>query len=88
MGVIDLYFVDNEVEDCCRRKVVNYAFDCPSSLSIIIGCTTSAPNGSSPRGYSQKNLGIGSKYTYCRLNFSPLILLARFALRCSFQIFW
>jgi hypothetical protein len=38
MGVIDFYFVDNEVEDCCRRKVVDYAFDFSSSLPIIIGC--------------------------------------------------
>jgi hypothetical protein len=61
MGVIDFYFVDNEVEDCCRLKVVDYAFDFSSMLSIIIGCTTSAPDGSSPRGYSQKNSGIGKK---------------------------
>jgi hypothetical protein len=27
MGVIDSYFVDNEVEDCCQQKVVDYAFD-------------------------------------------------------------
>jgi hypothetical protein len=27
----------------------------------FVGCTTSAPDGSSPRGYSQKILGIGSK---------------------------
>jgi hypothetical protein len=80
MGVIDFYFVDNEVGDCCRRKVVDYAFDFSSMLSIIIGCMTSAPDGSSPRGYSQKNSGIGSKYTYCRLNFSPAILLARLCL--------
>jgi hypothetical protein len=26
MGVIDLYFVDNEVEVCCRLKVIDYAF--------------------------------------------------------------
>jgi hypothetical protein len=26
MGVIDLYFIDNEAEVCCRRKVVDYAF--------------------------------------------------------------
>jgi hypothetical protein len=26
MGVIDLYFIDNEVEVCCQRKVVDYAF--------------------------------------------------------------
>jgi hypothetical protein len=26
MGVIDLYFVDNEVEVCYRRKVADYAF--------------------------------------------------------------
>jgi hypothetical protein len=48
MGVIDFYFVDNEVEDCYRRKVVDYAFDFSSMLSIIIGCTTSAPDGRSP----------------------------------------
>jgi hypothetical protein len=76
MGAIDFYFVDNELEDCCRWKVVDYAFDFSLMLSIIMGCTTSAPDGSSPRGYSQKKLGIGSKYTYCHLNFSPAILLA------------
>jgi hypothetical protein len=73
-------FVDNEVEDCCWWKVVDYAFDFSSMLSIVIGCTTSAPDGSSPRGYSQKISGMGSKYTYCRLNFSPVILLARLCL--------
>jgi hypothetical protein len=26
MGVIDLYFVDNEVEVCCRQKVVVCTF--------------------------------------------------------------
>jgi hypothetical protein len=26
MGVIDLYFVDNEVEVRCRRRVVDYAY--------------------------------------------------------------
>ena len=26
MGVIDFYFVDNEVKVCCRQKVVDYAF--------------------------------------------------------------
>jgi hypothetical protein len=80
MGVINFYFVDNEVEDYCRRKVVDYAFDFSSSLPIIIGCTTSAPDGSSPRGYSRNFSGIGSKYTYCRLSFSPVILLAQFCL--------
>jgi hypothetical protein len=69
MGVIDFYFVDNEVEDCCRRKVVNYAFGFSSMLPIIIGCTTSAPDGSSPRGYSQIFSGIGPKYIYCHLIF-------------------
>jgi hypothetical protein len=52
MGVIDVYFVDNEVKDCYRQKVVDFTFDYFSMLSIIIGCTTSAPDGSSPRGYS------------------------------------
>jgi hypothetical protein len=66
MGVIDLYFVGNEVEVCCRRKVIDCAFYFSSNLSVIIGCTTSAPDGSSPRGYSQKKSGIDSKYTYCR----------------------
>jgi hypothetical protein len=72
MGVIDVYFVDNEVEDCCRQKVVNFAFDYFSMLSIIIGCTTSAPDGSSLRGYSRNFSGIGSKYTYCLLIFHLL----------------
>jgi hypothetical protein len=26
MGVNDLYFVDNEVKVCCRRKVVDCAY--------------------------------------------------------------
>jgi hypothetical protein len=43
MGVIDVYFVDNEVENCCQQKVVDYASDFSSMLSIIIGWTTSAP---------------------------------------------
>jgi hypothetical protein len=30
-------------------------------LFVFIGCATSAPDGSSPRGYSQKFSGIGSK---------------------------
>jgi hypothetical protein len=30
-------------------------------LTNIIGCAPSAPDGSSPRGYSQKNSGIGSR---------------------------
>jgi hypothetical protein len=83
MGVINFYFVDNEVEDCCRWKVVHYAFNFSSSLSIIIGCTTSAPDGSSPRGYSQKNSGIGSKYTYCRLSLFSCDTLGTIMLRCS-----
>jgi hypothetical protein len=62
MEVINFYFVDNEVEDFCRRKVVDYAFDFSSMLSVIIGCTTSAPDGSSPRGYSRNFSGIGSRY--------------------------
>jgi hypothetical protein len=74
MGVIDVYFIDNEVKDCCRRKVVDYAFDFSSILSIIIGCTTSAPDGSIPRGYSRNFSDIGSKYTYCLL-----ILLLRYS---------
>jgi hypothetical protein len=43
MGVIDLYFVDNEVEVCCRRKVVDFAcYRSTTNLSFIIECTTSA----------------------------------------------
>jgi hypothetical protein len=42
-------------------KVVDDIFDLYSTLSIVIGCTTSDPDGSSPRGYSQKISGIGSK---------------------------
>jgi hypothetical protein len=59
MGVIDVYFVDNEVEDYWRQKVVDFAFEYFSMLSIIIGCTTSAPDGSSSQGYSRNFLGIG-----------------------------
>jgi hypothetical protein len=33
MGVIDLYFVDNEVEVCCRRKVV----DCTFYIFLLVG---------------------------------------------------
>jgi hypothetical protein len=73
-------FCRHEVEDYCRWMVVDYACDFPSMLSIIIGCTTSAPDGSSPRGYSRNFSGIGSKYTYCRLNFSAAIFLARLCL--------
>jgi hypothetical protein len=66
MGVINLYFVDNEVEVLLSTKGSRFAplYFC-SNLSITIRCMTSAPDGSSPRGYSQKKSGIGSKYTYC-----------------------
>jgi hypothetical protein len=53
-------------QQCSQRllstKVVDYTFDFYSTLSAVIGCTTSAPDGSSPRGYSQIFSGIGSKY--------------------------
>jgi hypothetical protein len=43
MGVIDLYFVDNEVEVRCRRKVVDCAcYWSTTNLSFIIECTTNA----------------------------------------------
>jgi hypothetical protein len=52
MGVIDFYFVDNEVEVCCRRKVVYCAYIiCRQVGPLSLGCTTSAPDVSSPRGY-------------------------------------
>jgi hypothetical protein len=44
--------------------VDNVVNDSPNKLSIfsiIIGCTTSALDGSSPRGYSRKFSNIGSK---------------------------
>jgi hypothetical protein len=44
--------VDNEVNDSPDKK---------SIFSIFIGCTTSAPDGSSPRGYRRIFLSIGSK---------------------------
>jgi hypothetical protein len=53
MGVIDVYFVDNEVEDYCRRKVVDYAFIFSSMLSIIIGCTTVLPMGVAPEAIAE-----------------------------------
>jgi hypothetical protein len=36
--------------------VVNLYSCIGANISIFIGCTTSTPDGSSPRGYSQKNL--------------------------------
>jgi hypothetical protein len=69
-------FCRHEVDE----KVVDYACNFPSMVSIIIGCTTSAPDGSSPRGYSRNFSGIGSKYTYYRRNFPSAIFLARLCL--------
>jgi hypothetical protein len=44
---------------------------------IIIGCTTSAPDGSSPRGYSQKFSSIGSSILSSHpSNFINLVLLS------------
>jgi hypothetical protein len=53
MGVIDIYFVDNEVEDYYRWKVVDYAFIFPSMLFIIIGCTTVRPMGVVPEAIAE-----------------------------------
>jgi hypothetical protein len=78
MGVIDLYFVNNEVKvllSTTGSRLRLFYFS--SNLSITIGCTTSAPDGSSPRGYSRNFSGIGSKYTYCASKFYPIIVLAR-----------
>jgi hypothetical protein len=40
---------------------IGFNFPSFSCQLLSIGCATSAPDGSSPRGYSQKNSGIGSK---------------------------
>jgi hypothetical protein len=47
----------------------------PLFIKNIIGCASSAPDGSSPRGYSQKKnliLSIGSK-TLCLLSFYQIV---------------
>jgi hypothetical protein len=45
---------------------------------------TSAPNGSSPRGYSQKKLGIGSKYiVFQSSNYIILVLIRRVGVKRS-----
>jgi hypothetical protein len=53
MGVIDVYFVDNEVKDYCRRKVVDDTFIFFSMLSITIGCTTVLPMGVAPKAIAE-----------------------------------
>jgi hypothetical protein len=40
---------------------VDFSSCLESDISIFIGCTTSAPDGSSPRGYSQIFLSIASE---------------------------
>jgi hypothetical protein len=65
-------------------KVVNDIFDLYSSLSVVIGCTASAPDGSSPRGYSQKKLGIGSKYiVFPSSRYVILVLIRRVRVKRS-----
>jgi hypothetical protein len=60
--------VDNEVDDSLDKK---------SIFSIFIGCTISAPDGSSPRGYSRIFSSIGSK----DIVFSSFLLLLLLLLR-------
>jgi hypothetical protein len=51
-------------------------------LFVFIGCAASAPDGSSPRGYSQKFSGIGSKNIILSpSNLSPAIDLAQLCLK-------
>jgi hypothetical protein len=54
-------------------------------LFVFIGFVASAPDGSSPRGYSRKFSGIGSKYNIVAL--PPAIVLAQLCFKyssCSF----
>jgi hypothetical protein len=77
MGVIDLYFVNNVVEVCCRWNVVDCAYiTCrpvgPLSLApifsssfcrlLFIGCATSAPDGHKFFGYRLKNINMSAPY--------------------------
>jgi hypothetical protein len=48
MGVIDLYFVDNEVKVCCRRKVIDYAF----FIFVQVGPLSSGARPVLPMGVS------------------------------------
>jgi hypothetical protein len=49
MGVINLYFVDHEVEVRCRLKVVDCAYIILSTGWFpTIGCTISTPDVSRP----------------------------------------
>jgi hypothetical protein len=55
MGVIDLYFVDNEVEVCYLRKVVDYTF----YIFILVGPLPSGarpvlPMGVAPEAIAKK----------------------------------
>jgi hypothetical protein len=54
----NLYFVDNKVEVRCRRKVVDCAYIiCRQVGPLSFGCTTSAPDVSSPRVYGRVLVG-------------------------------
>jgi hypothetical protein len=54
MGVIDFYFVDNEVEDCYQRKVVDYAFDFSSCYPLSSGAQPVLPMGVAPEAIAKK----------------------------------
>jgi hypothetical protein len=47
MGVIDLYFVNNEVKVCCRRKVVDCA---PFFIFLQVGPLSSGARPVLPMG--------------------------------------
>jgi hypothetical protein len=65
-------------------KVVDDIFDLYSTLSVVIGCTTSAPDGSSPRGYSRHFLDIGSKYiVFPSSSYVILVLIRRVRIKRS-----
>jgi hypothetical protein len=46
---------------CSNMYSIIFIFHAKSIISIFIGCATRAPDGSSPRGYSQIFLSIGSE---------------------------
>jgi hypothetical protein len=65
-------------------KVVDDIFDLFSTLSVVIGCTTSAPDGSSPRGYIRHFSDIGSKYiVFPSSSYVILVLIHRVRIKRS-----
>jgi hypothetical protein len=53
MGVIDVYFVDNGVEDCCRQKVVDFAFDFSQSYPLSSGARPVLPMRVAPEAIAE-----------------------------------